>query len=95
MKVGVHMGPLVLNSVCSNLNPLKVLNILNGMRKALIMFSRDLNFGDGKTGIAKWLNMIIKGLRPVQTKSDNFEDNYVRLFILSTFICSFKFSRSL
>ncbi len=44
-------GPLVLNSVCSNLNPLKVLNILNGMRKAL--FSRGLKLGD-----RKWPNMI-------------------------------------
>ncbi len=49
--VSLHMGPLVLNSVCSNLNPLKVLNILNGMRKAL--FSRGLKFGD-----RKWPNMI-------------------------------------
>ncbi len=49
--VSLHMGPLVLNSVCSNLYPLKVLNILNGMRKAL--FSRGLKFGD-----RKWPNMI-------------------------------------
>ncbi len=49
--VSLHMGPLVLNSVCSNLNLLKVLNILNGMRKAL--FSRGLKFGD-----RKWPNMI-------------------------------------
>ncbi len=49
--VSLHMGPLVLNSVCSNLNPLKVLNILNGMRKAL--FSRGLKLGD-----RKWPNMI-------------------------------------
>ncbi len=47
----------VLHLVVSNLRPLKCLKLY---KKVLIMISRGLKFGDGKTRIAVWLNVTIK-----------------------------------